>query len=150
MKQASPEEIQLLQGAVQSVVKTASRRHRRSLDKAVEVLECVADAAAEPLEQWTEEKVDTTVELIQQAMDEAIKRHRRSIAEAVRSCEEAEDSDVSGAALASKMPCAADACVEARIQRAVSAAYSQQNANSKEDVAWNACGPKANDSQCTN
>merc|ERR1712185_703211 len=75
---------ELLEGAVQSVVKTTSRRRRRSLDKAAEVLECVADASHEPLEEWPEAKVDATVEIIQQAMDEAIKRHRKSIAEAVQ------------------------------------------------------------------
>merc|ERR1711988_93041 len=77
-------EMELLEGAVQSVVTTAGRRRRRSLDKAAEVLECVADGADEPLEQWPEAKVDATVDIIQQAMDEAIKRHRKSIAEAVQ------------------------------------------------------------------
>merc|ERR1711965_106803 len=110
--------MELLQGAVQSVVKTASRRHRRSLDKAVEVLECVAESSKEPLDRWEDDKVDRTVDLIQEAMDEAIKRHRRSIAEAVQHADleksasfKEEDGEKD------------DAGVDVRIQRAVSAAY---------------------------
>lgn len=80
----APEDAELLQGAVQSAVRRASNRHRRSVTKAVEVLEEVAEATDEPLEKWSEDKMDAKVELIQQAMEEAYKRHRRSIVAAVQ------------------------------------------------------------------
>lgn len=134
------EEIELLHGALESVVKTVSRRHRRSLDKAVEVLECIADGAE--LDGWAEEKVDATVNLIQGAMDEAIKRHRRSIAEAVYENEgvpattaaTTEDSsalEACGSQCANDTEDVTDSSVRARIHRAVSAAYSSRSTTTK-------------------
>jgi hypothetical protein len=138
----SSQEVELLQGALQSVVKTVSRRHRSSLNKAVEVLECVADASAEPLERWPEDKVDATVDLIQGAMDEAIKRHRRSIAQAVQgvSASASERDEDAGAFEASGTECPVDvadvtnSAVEARIHRAVSAAFSKRSATSRREL----------------
>jgi hypothetical protein len=123
-KAASPQEVELLENAVQSVVKTASRRHRRSIDKAVEVLECMVDSTEKPLEGWSDEKVDSTVDVIQGAMVEAIKRHRRSIAEAVQEveCPKIVRFEENGTGPD------ADGSVDARIKRAVSKAYSQQGA----------------------
>merc|ERR1711933_666781 len=120
---SSSQELELLQGAVRSVVHTASMRHRHSLDKAVEVLECVADAANEPLDHWSAEKVDATMELIQQAMHEAIRRHRRTIADAVRFAEETDDVDIPATTPVTVVEHGTDDSIHARIQRAVSTAY---------------------------
>lgn len=138
----SSEEIDLLHGALESVVKTVSRRHRRSLDKAVEVLECVADGTDEPLDEWAEEKVDATVDLIQGAMDEAIKRHRRSIAEAVYENEGAPATTAVSTGGASTLEACGSQCpsviedmtdssIKARIHRAVSAAFSSRSTTAK-------------------
>jgi hypothetical protein len=58
-------------------------RHRRSVTKAVEVLEEIADVTDAPLNKWSDEQMDEKVELIQTAMEEAYRQHRRSISTAV-------------------------------------------------------------------
>lgn len=63
----------------------ANRRHRQSISKAADVLECAG---------YDEDDVDSSeaaakMRLVQQAMEDARRRHRRSIAEAVRALEQA-------------------------------------------------------------
>lgn len=119
----APEDLELLQGAVQSAVRRASNRHRRSITKAVEVLEEIADGNEEPLEKWSEETMDAKVELIQEAMDEAYKRHRRSIVAAVQGVVDVKADNEKAATVLQNVQNAPQDAVEARIQSAVAAAY---------------------------
>jgi hypothetical protein len=77
------EERSALTGAVSDAMRRASRRHRRSVAMAAEVLEEVAEASNKPLDKWSDEQIDSQVEHVQQAMEEAYRRHRRSIVNAV-------------------------------------------------------------------
>eukprot|EP00931_Biecheleriopsis_adriatica_P062165 TRINITY_DN37438_c0_g1_i1.p1 TRINITY_DN37438_c0_g1~~TRINITY_DN37438_c0_g1_i1.p1 ORF type:complete len:535 (+),score=163.81 TRINITY_DN37438_c0_g1_i1:75-1607(+) len=114
------QEQQAVVGAVQAAARRSSNRHRRSVTKAVEVLEEVAVASSRPLEKWPEEQVEAKVEVVQEAMAEAYKRHRRSITEAVQNVVS------SGSAAAVADASAKDSLVEDRIQQAVAAAYQRQ------------------------
>jgi len=122
---ASPEEQEQLADAVAQAVRRASNRHRRSVTKAAEVLEEVAEASDIPLEKWSEQKIDSQVELIQSAMDEAYKRHTHSITEAVQSV-------TSGAKVQEKPSNTDSANVQDRISKAVAAAYERRGA----DNSW--------------
>lgn len=144
----SNEDQEFIKGAIESAAKTVVRRHRRSLDRAVEVLECAADAASESLDQWAEQEVEEKVDLIHQAMDEACSLHRKSIIEAVRqvtmSGEGAQGVDMKvqdNGVLSTVEPycnsadVAAGGCeVDARIRRLVSEAYARQIHNSADDA----------------
>lgn len=73
-----------LEGAVDAAARRLSQRHRRSVTKAVEVLEELADAGETRLERWPEAEVDAKVDLIQDAMERAYRCHRQSIEDAVQ------------------------------------------------------------------
>lgn len=118
--QAQGEDVEALKGAVQDAVRRASFRHRRSVTKAVEVLEEAADALDEPLDSVSEEQMDSKVELIQSAMDEAYRRHRRNITEAVG------DAVAGGVAKLPNAEAGPEVPVEDRIRAAVSEAYRRQ------------------------
>jgi hypothetical protein len=131
---ADLEGVEALQGAVQSAVRRVSLRHRRSVTKAVEVLEEVAESTDLPLDKWSDEQMDEKVELIQTAMEEAYKRHRRSIVAAARetmdakadpgSLDNADPDDTSKAEdVEAEQPRESQESVEARIRNAVSVAY---------------------------
>merc|ERR1712060_709020 len=110
-------------------MKTAGRRQRRSIAKALEVLECVAHDTNQPLDQWDHERVDMNVELIQQAMEQACKHHRRSIADAVHRISEIASQVVEeGIQQANSRNCLGletevASSADARIHKAVSQAY---------------------------
>jgi hypothetical protein len=139
----SLEDQDFLKGAIETAAKTVSRRHRRSLDRAVEVLECAADAASESLDQWLEHEVEEKVDLVHEAMNEACKLHRQSIVDAVRKvtmpAEETLNVDVKDNSMlpSSESYCApADVAAgggefDARIRRLVSEAYARQTCNSQ-------------------
>lgn len=122
-----PEHVAALQGAVQSAVRRASNRHRRSVTKAVEVLEEVAESSEVPLEKWSEDQMDDKVELIQQAMEEAYKRHRRSIAAAVQSATEGKgnEPELASTEIQASQE-STEESAELRIHNAVAAAYERQ------------------------
>jgi len=145
----------LLAGAVQSAVRRASNRHRRSVTKAVEILEEAADCTGAPLETWSEEQMEEKVELVQTAMEEAYRRHRRSITHAVQDVVAGKPAQEPSTILeepAQEMPVTAEqqttetaekpvvfeelkpppgyqgVTVEARIRNAVAAAYQREQA----------------------
>lgn len=128
--QAEGEEKALLEGAVQDAVRRASKRHRRSVTKAVEVLEEAADALDVSVDDWCDEQMDSKVELVQSAMDEAYRRHRCKITEAVGEVVAGDKTQVPKAEVSTapvpKAEPAQDLTVEARIRAAVSTAYERQ------------------------
>lgn len=121
VKVTAVEDRSLLEGAVEDAVRRASVRHRWSLTKAAEVLEEAADATDQPLEKWSDEKVDASVGLVQEAIDEARRRHLRSVADAVQKV-------VTGSkeVQPSSQIAESDCNVQARISQAVAAAYQRQ------------------------
>lgn len=130
--QAEGEDKEQLEGAVKDAVRRASVRHRRSVTKAVEVLEEAADALDVPLDKWSEEQMDSKVEIVQQAMEEAYRRHRRSITDAV--CEAVSGgAPEASSAEAGRLHAQAgpDATVEARIRLAVAEAYRERQSGAK-------------------
>jgi len=124
---ASAEEREQLACAVAQAARRVSNRHRRSVTKAAEVLEEVAEASNVPLEKWSEEQVDSQVELIQSAMDEAFKRHTQSITAAVQSVTSGTKEKTSSTESAS---------VQDRISKAVAAAYERRNADNSWYPQW--------------
>jgi len=118
--QAQGEDKALLESAVQDAVRRASVRHRRSVTKAVEVLEEAADALDVPFDKMSEEQMDSKVELIQEAMDEAYRRHRRNITDAVG------DAVARGGTETCNAEAGPDVAVEDRIRFAVAEAYERQ------------------------
>jgi len=124
---AGPEEREQLACAVAQAARRVSNRHRRSVTKAAEVLEEVAEASNVPLAKWSEEEVDSQVELIQSAMDEAFKRHTQSITAAVQSVPSGTKEKTSSTESAS---------VQDRISKAVAAAYERRNADNSWYPQW--------------
>lgn len=124
------EEQQALEGAVEAAARRVSHRHRRSVTKAVEVLEELADAGETPLGRWPEAEVDAKVDLIQEAMQQAYRRHRESIEDAVQQV-------VSGTAEESSV--SMHNAFQGRVYDAVAAAYQQEqwhNAESNTCEQW--------------
>lgn len=121
-------------------MRTARRRHRKSVGKAVEVLDMAVELAVDSEQPWPEEQVITKVDVMQEAMALAHKRHRRSICEAVRQVEENERAPAGAtdavheavrqgsAASAAQSEAGALSVVDARIQQAVQAAYTRYRA----------------------
>eukprot|EP00928_Gymnodinium_smaydae_P057715 TRINITY_DN40931_c0_g1_i1.p1 TRINITY_DN40931_c0_g1~~TRINITY_DN40931_c0_g1_i1.p1 ORF type:complete len:563 (-),score=91.74 TRINITY_DN40931_c0_g1_i1:235-1896(-) len=134
---ATVEEKTMIEAAVSDAVRRASLRHRRSVTMAAEVLEEAAEASNVPLDTWSEDQIDSKVELIQDAMDEAYKRHTRSIVSAVHNV-------VANGAEAE--PASQDnepnmvTAVQAKIAKAVSAAYERRTVQINSDTTWQPTG----------
>jgi len=123
---ATAEDREQLEDAVVDAMRRASRRHRRSVAKAAEVLEEVAEVSNVPLDAWSESQIDDKVEVVQKAMEEAHRQHRRSITAAVHDV-------VTGTV---EQPAEADATkdsiVEIRIREAVLAAHKRRTAHTEQ------------------